>query len=117
MTARLPLRFAFVALGLVGGRANKLPSAHAPIADGGTTVVPCATWPMPNSTPGLPHPQSFDLSRDEVVADRITGLMWQRNIAGNPDGLMGGSGPTWAGRHGTRPNAPGTAVRATSSSS
>jgi hypothetical protein len=38
---------------------------------------------MPNSTPGLPNPQSFDTSSDGVVVDRVTGLMWQRELQGD----------------------------------
>ena len=44
------------------------------------TTAAWATWPMPNSTPGLPNPQSFDTQSAGVVIDRVTGLMWQRNL-------------------------------------
>jgi hypothetical protein len=44
---------------------------------------------MPNSTPGLPHFQSFDVSRDDLAADRVTGLMWQRNIVPTPTSFAG----------------------------
>jgi hypothetical protein len=37
---------------------------------------------MPNSTPGLPNPQSFDTQTAGVVTDRVTGLMWQRDLDG-----------------------------------
>ena len=43
-------------------------------------VASWATWPMPNSAPGLPNPQSFDTRNAGVVTDRITGLMWQQNV-------------------------------------
>jgi hypothetical protein len=54
--------------------------------DGGTveTLSDWANWPMPNSTAGLPNPQSFDTSRDEVAIDRVTGLMWQRQLVDDP---------------------------------
>ena len=86
---RLVLLFLFVALGLSGCHASKRPAARSPSADGGATVAAWATWPMPNSTPGLPHPQSFDTSRDEVAVDAITGLMWQRNVVANPTSFAG----------------------------
>jgi hypothetical protein len=36
---------------------------------------------MPNARlPGLPNPQSYDTATANVVIDRLTGLMWQRNI-------------------------------------
>ncbi len=36
---------------------------------------------MPNAPlPGLPNPHSYDLGTDGVVIDRVTGLMWQRNL-------------------------------------
>jgi len=35
---------------------------------------------MPNSVPGLPNPQSFDVRATGVVLDRVTGLMWQRVV-------------------------------------
>ena len=40
-----------------------------------------ATWPMPNSAPGLPNGQSFDTVNEIIVLDRVTGLMWQRNLS------------------------------------
>ena len=86
---RLALRFLFVALGLSSCHANKRPAARSPSADGGATAAAWATWPMPNSTAGLPHPQSFDTTRDEVAVDAITGLMWQRNVAANPTSFAG----------------------------
>ncbi len=39
---------------------------------------------MPNSAPGLPNPQSFDAQDPNVVVDRVTGLMWQRNVDDRP---------------------------------
>ena len=37
---------------------------------------------MPNARlPGLPNPHSYDTQTDGVVTDRVTGLMWQRNLA------------------------------------
>jgi hypothetical protein len=87
--ARLTLRFLFVALGLGGCHAGKRSPAGNPGADGGVTTAAWATWPMPNSAPGLPHPQSFDISRNDVAVDGITGLMWQRNGLGNPTSLAG----------------------------
>jgi Protein of unknown function (DUF1566) len=42
-----------------------------------------ASWPMPNTrSPGLPNPHSYDTQSDDVVVDRITGLMWQRILSG-----------------------------------
>ncbi len=42
---------------------------------------PWARWPMPNARlPRLPHPHSYDTSTPEVVVDRVTGLMWQREL-------------------------------------
>ena len=35
---------------------------------------------MPNSVPGLPNQQNLDTRSADVVADRVTGLMWQRNL-------------------------------------
>jgi len=87
MTARLALRFVLVALGLGGCHASKRPAARSP--DGGTTIAAWATWPMPNSASGLPHLQSFDISRDEITVDRNTGLMWQRNVVANPSSFAG----------------------------
>jgi hypothetical protein len=44
-------------------------------------INPWATWPMPNAPlPGLPNPQSYDTKTEGVVIDRVTGLMWQRNL-------------------------------------
>ena len=83
MTVRL-LRFLIVAFGLGGCHASKRPDARSPSADGGAAPAAWATWPMPNSTQGLPNLQSFDVSRDEVAVDRITGLMWQRNAGATP---------------------------------
>jgi hypothetical protein len=37
---------------------------------------------MPNATAGLPNTQSFDTKLAGVVSDRVTGLMWQRNLDG-----------------------------------
>jgi hypothetical protein len=40
-----------------------------------------ARWPMPNvRLPGLPNPHSYDTQTPGVVVDRITGLVWQRNL-------------------------------------
>lgn len=37
---------------------------------------------MPNPRlPGLPHPHDYDVSTPGVVVDRVTGLMWQRQLA------------------------------------
>lgn len=60
-----------------------------PDADGGVTSQPWATWPMPNSTAGLPNPQSFDVSRDDAAVDRVTGLMWQRKLVDEPASFAG----------------------------
>lgn len=88
MTAGLALRLSFVALALGGCHARRS-AVRSATTDGGTTVAAWATWPMPNSTAGLPHLQSFDVSRDEVTVDRITGLMWQRNVLPNPLSFSG----------------------------
>ena len=40
-----------------------------------------ARWPMPNvRLPGLPNPHSYDTQTAGVVVDRVTGLIWQRNL-------------------------------------
>ena len=40
-----------------------------------------ATWPMPNAVlPGLPHPHDYETDV-AVVTDKVTGLMWQRNLS------------------------------------
>ena len=40
-----------------------------------------ACWPMPNPpSTGLPHTQSYDSGAPDIVADRVTGLVWQRAI-------------------------------------
>jgi hypothetical protein len=87
--SRWALRFLFVALGLGGCHGNKRAAARSANTDGGTGVAAWATWPMPNSTPGLPHPQSFDTSSNDVAVDRVTGLMWQRNVGANPTSFTG----------------------------
>lgn len=44
-------------------------------------VAAWASWPMPNSpSAGSPNPQSYDTRVAGVVIDRVTGLMWQRNM-------------------------------------
>ena len=41
-----------------------------------------AHWPMPNAhVAGLPNPHDYDMSTAGVVVDRITGLMWQRQLS------------------------------------
>src|SRR5215471_9120552 len=57
-------------------------SAHQPreAGDDGAAAAAWATWPMPNSTPGLPNQQDFDTRDANVALDRVTGLMWQRNL-------------------------------------
>jgi len=89
MRARLAVRLLLVGLGVTGCHASKRPAASSPTADAGATVAAWATWPMPNSTAGLPHLQSFDVSRNDVAVDRITGLMWQRNVGANPASFAG----------------------------
>jgi uncharacterized protein DUF1566 len=50
------------------------PRSHA-------TVEKWARWPMPNvRLPGLPNPHSYDTQTPGVVVDRVTGLIWQRNL-------------------------------------
>lgn len=40
-----------------------------------------AGWLMPNpASAGLPNPASYDTSTPGVVVDKVTGLMWQRDI-------------------------------------
>jgi hypothetical protein len=51
-----------------------------PASTADATVNAWATWPMPNATPGLPNPQSFDTQKAGVVLDRVTGLMWQSAV-------------------------------------
>jgi hypothetical protein len=85
----LTVPFVLVALGLGGCHAGRRSAGGGPNLDGGATPAAWATWPMPNSTPGLPHPQSFDIGRNEVAVDGITGLMWQRNSLGTPTSFAG----------------------------
>src|SRR5436190_8651121 len=41
-----------------------------------------AGWPMPNPpSAGLPNPASYDTSRDGIVTDKVTGLIWQRRVS------------------------------------
>jgi hypothetical protein len=50
---------------------------------GGTT--PACGFVMPNAaTSGLPNPASYDTSVAGIVTDRVTGLSWQRQVAGLP---------------------------------
>jgi hypothetical protein len=44
---------------------------------------------MPNSTAGQPNPQSFDVSRDDVALDRVTGLLWQRKLVAEAASFAG----------------------------
>src|SRR4051812_568970 len=40
-----------------------------------------AAWPMPDPTMmGTPGSQSYDTSSPDVVVDKVTHLVWQRNI-------------------------------------
>jgi Protein of unknown function (DUF1566) len=72
-----------------GGHAPATTGGHAPTdaASAARAVRPTpaaaawARWPMPNvRLPGLPNPQSYDTAIPNLVTDRITGLMWQRNV-------------------------------------
>ena len=84
------LRLIWVALGIAGCHGGSDPGRTLPPdADGGLTSQQWATWPMPNSAAGLPNPQSFDVSGDEVAADRVTGLMWQRKLVDQPASFAG----------------------------
>ena len=88
MSAGRALQLLLVALVLGGCHAKRAPT-RSPTTDGGATVAAWATWPMPNSASGLPNLQSFDTSRDDVAVDRVTGLMWQRNVGANPASFAG----------------------------
>jgi hypothetical protein len=53
----------------------------APASRPPATVEKWARWPMPNvRLPGLPNPHSYDTQTPGVVVDRVTGLIWQRNL-------------------------------------
>lgn len=40
-----------------------------------------AAWPMPNAvSASLPNPASYDLATAGLVKDKVTGLMWQRQV-------------------------------------
>jgi Protein of unknown function (DUF1566) len=65
-----------------GAGANAAQAGSGGNVSAGEHVAPWATWPMPNSAPGLPNPQSFDTQTAGVVVDRVTGLMWQRDLDG-----------------------------------
>jgi hypothetical protein len=89
-------------LALAGGcqRADRAQSAATPIVAGtrkpdGSSPTPSpppvsrphaavekwARWPMPNvRLAGLPNPHSYDTQTPGVVVDRVTGLIWQRNL-------------------------------------
>jgi len=70
---------------------------HAP-------VEKWARWPMPNvRLAGLPNPHSYDTQIPGVVVDRVTGLMWQRNLPEKfftfPNAERQCDGLTLAGHH------------------
>jgi hypothetical protein len=49
-------------------------------ATGGGSIW--ANWPMPNPpSSGMPNPQDYDTSIPGVVIDRVTGLLWQRELS------------------------------------
>ena len=57
-----------------------------------------AHWPMPNAhVAGLPNPHDYDMSTAGVVADRITGLRWQRHLSNTflSCGRRGNSAPRY----------------------
>jgi hypothetical protein len=84
------LGWVVLSLGLAGCHGGDGAAADGSAnTDGGPVVETWANWPMPNSTAGLPHPQSFDTSRDEVAVDLVTGLMWQRQLVDNPSSFAG----------------------------
>lgn len=57
---------------------------------GPAEVLPWATWPMPNpSSSGLPNPARYDTSKQGVVIDQVTGLMWQRETPAESDFAAG----------------------------
>jgi hypothetical protein len=60
-----------------GAPSPSSPPASRPRA----AVEKWARWPMPNvRLPGLPNPHSYDTQTPGVVVDRVTGLVWQRNL-------------------------------------
>ena len=96
-----PLLFAVLPLGGGCQRGHRPPSSATPIAAGGraadaspatatsprpalrphAAVEKWARWPMPNvRLAGLPNPHSYDTQTPGVVVDRVTGLVWQRNL-------------------------------------
>jgi len=48
-----------------------------------------ADWPMPDRLPSAKAAPSYDLSMVGVVVDRVTGLMWQRELASSCAGCTG----------------------------
>jgi hypothetical protein len=71
-----------------GGQAVVAPAVSASpsgtsgeVREQGPPPARWALWPMPNFTmSGLPHPASYDVSSTGTVFDRVTGLMWQREV-------------------------------------
>ena len=77
-------RLVLVAVALAGCESGGAGATGPADAGGDAGVAAWATWPMPNTTAGLPNPASFDTSRDDVAVDRVTGLMWQRALVDKP---------------------------------
>jgi hypothetical protein len=48
-----------------------------------------ADWSMPDALPGAKFAPAYDLSVAGVVVDRVTGLMWQRELASSNAGCSG----------------------------
>ena len=57
------------------------PSPSPPASRPHAAAEKWARWPMPNvRLAGLPNPHSYDTQTPGVVVDRVTGLIWQRNL-------------------------------------
>jgi hypothetical protein len=78
-------------LPLAGGceRRHQAPPSTPPIAPSLPPPAPrphaavekWARWPMPNvRLAGLPNPHRYDTQTPGLVVDRVTGLIWQRNL-------------------------------------
>ena len=58
-------------------------------SDAGGVDLEWAQWPMPNSPVdvegGAPNPQSYVDNGDGSITDKVTGLMWQKDVNANFD--------------------------------
>jgi hypothetical protein len=51
----------------------------------GAAPVSWARWKMPNyvNDAGIPNPPSYEIANDDVVTDKVTGLVWRRAVLPN----------------------------------